>query len=697
MNPQSQTVLVERAVEYQKNGDHAKACVIYSGLMRRGHATARILANYGAAIYEQGDKAKALEYFKEALAIDPAHQNAWDNLLIHANATNEWDLVLKISEKIIDSSATNKRAHCAKAKALMAAGSFSTAQLNLVQLLESDPDDLELRELIARCHLACSDLDSALGHLLYIISIKPGDAFASIELSEIAAKAGDLESSMAILESAQEINPEDIRIILKIAREYQACGRMHEAISKYELALSIDPDRPEALASMAYCFSEIGEISKFFVIYDSLIERKVMTPEMLVPIIFICSIQGEEYLDKLRKYSSMYWGFFNGQTSGELAPLHVPSRAPQGRASSVALPLSRGVHRRKIGIVTGGLGTHVESCFLASFLLNYSKDLLAVEVVSNRWMNDGVSDVLSRAVDRCHSISDLSPSAARELIQKQEYDVIIETTGFTSGSAIDILSHRCAPVQCHWIGYHASTFMPTMDYFIGDSVLVPEAHSDRFSEQVVRLKRAWLAATPFTMIPEANAPNGDEVIFGSFSQIAKLTTKTLGLWTKILLATPPRCKLLLKDKFTNDPVMVSNLLAFFASQGVDPERIILKPRTNSWFEHMAMYNLIDVALDTTPWSSATTAFDTLSMGVPLISIKGQTTSGLMSSSVLHHCGKQAWIAHDEAEFIEKNLSLVEGISALRQGRRELQSEILTSQLFDGQGMARAIESFVLGA
>lgn len=693
MNPASLESLIQRAISYQKRGNYTRACMVYNALIRRGVSTARVLTNLGAALYEAGRSDAGLGLFEAALELDPTYQDAWNNLRIHAVSTDDWPRLSVNAKRFMEADADNWHACHAEAQVLMAAGSFSESRKILNQLLSTYPDDLELRVSMARCNLATADFDSALGNLLYILSLDPGHPFASIELAEMAAKTGDLDSSMAILQSAHASYPRDIRIMQKIAREHQLRGRMSEALSMYKLALGVEPDSPIVLAQMAYCYSEIGDIDMFFEIIDALDRRNEVSPEMLLSVIFVCSIHGEDYLGKLREYSERYWDtfsrriqsrFLHEQKSSELLLAPAPPTGPR--------PLR---NRKRVGIVTAGLGTHVESCFLGSFLMNYAKDILEVDVISNRWLSDGVSETLSLAVDRCHSISDLSLNAAREFVRRQEYDLIIETSGFTSGSAIHVLADRCAPVQCHWIGYHASTYMPTMDYFIGDHVLTPEKHADRFSEHVHRLNRAWLAATPFTQIPEASPSSEEAVVLGSFSQIAKLTKRTLELWAQLLVAAP-QCRIVFKDKFVNDPETVKRIYAFFASRGIGSHRLIFKHRSSNWFEHMCMYNLVDIALDTTPWSSATTAFDALSMGIPLISIKGKTTSGLMSSSVLHHCGKGEWVAEDEAQYVAKNLALIENVTVQRVNRREFQSEILTSQLFDGPSMARAIEGFVLG-
>lgn len=66
-----------------------------------------------------------------------------------------------------------------------------------------------------------------------------------------------------------------------------------------------------------------------------------------------------------------------------------------------------------------------------------------------------------------------------------------------------------------------------------------------------------------------------------------------------------------------------------------------------------------MALDTTPWSCATTAFEALGMGVPFVAIRGDTTSGRMSSSIVSAAGMSYLIAETKEEFanIVANLSI----------------------------------------
>ena len=129
----------------------------------------------------------------------------------------------------------------------------------------------------------------------------------------------------------------------------------------------------------------------------------------------------------------------------------------------------------------------------------------------------------------------------------------------------------------------------------------------------------------------------------------------------------------------------------FRSSGVAPERISFLPATGSWEEHMATYNRMDVALDATPWSSATTGFDALAMGVPLVAIRGGCTAARMSASLVRGAGHPEWIAESEEQFGAIVQSLCADLPALRQGKGALRRQVQASPLFDPADLCRALE------
>jgi predicted O-linked N-acetylglucosamine transferase (SPINDLY family) len=106
---------------------------------------------------------------------------------------------------------------------------------------------------------------------------------------------------------------------------------------------------------------------------------------------------------------------------------------------------------------------------------------------------------------------------------------------------------------------------------------------------------------------------------------------------------------------------------------------------------MALYNQLDVALDTTPWSSATTGFDALAMGVPLVAIRGGSTSARMSASILKGLGRPEWIAETPEQFARIVAKLCGNLISLRDAKTKLRGEVLASPLTDGADLCRRLE------
>ena len=76
----------------------------------------------------------------------------------------------------------------------------------------------------------------------------------------------------------------------------------------------------------------------------------------------------------------------------------------------------------------------------------------------------------------------------------------------------------------------------------------------------------------------------------------------------------------------------------FESYGVDSDRIEFTPPTATRFDHLNLYNSIDIALDTFPYHGTTTTCEALWMGVPVITLVGEVHAQRVSYSILKNLG-----------------------------------------------------------
>jgi len=110
---------------------------------------------------------------------------------------------------------------------------------------------------------------------------------------------------------------------------------------------------------------------------------------------------------------------------------------------------------------------------------------------------------------------------------------------------------------------------------------------------------------------------------------------------------------------------------------------------------LALYNQIDLALDTFPFNGATTTCEALWMGVPVVTLLGDRHAGRVGASILQRIGLDDFIAETPEEMVDLAVTVASNINLLRELRKSLRSKMLASDLCNGTVMARSIEETFL--
>ena len=121
-----------------------------------------------------------------------------------------------------------------------------------------------------------------------------------------------------------------------------------------------------------------------------------------------------------------------------------------------------------------------------------------------------------------------------------------------------------------------------------------------------------------------------------------MTAPTLAAWSELLQAVP-QSRLLLHAQAGRHRDRVSR---FLAEQNISPRSIDIRQEGARWRNTLRTYQRIDVALDPFPYGGGTTTCDALWMGVPVVSLAGQTAVGRGGLSILSNVGLPELVAHD---------------------------------------------------
>src|SRR5262249_40648323 len=132
------------------------------------------------------------------------------------------------------------------------------------------------------------------------------------------------------------------------------------------------------------------------------------------------------------------------------------------------------------------------------------------------------------------------------------------------------------------------------------------------------------------------------------------------------------------------------LIGLFAAEGVAAERIELLDHTPTMAAHLAAYGRIDIALDPLPYSGTTTTADALWMGVPVLTLAGESMVERMSATLLASVGLSDWIAADADSYVDRARRFSADPAALADLRHRQRAMMAASPILDADGLAAAL-------
>jgi len=168
-------------------------------------------------------------------------------------------------------------------------------------------------------------------------------------------------------------------------------------------------------------------------------------------------------------------------------------------------------------------------------------------------------------------------------------------------------------------------------------------------------------------VSEPPAISNGYVTYGVFTRASRLPNAVFDVWARIL-RSDVTSRLLIKDHLLNDLSIQTRLLENFAAHGITSDRITLIGST-SREEHLAAYRHIDICLDPFPHGGGVSTWETLYMGVPVVTKLGNGLSSRLGGALLSAIELSDWIATEEDQYVD--IALRSAPDRLRTIRNEL--------------------------
>ncbi len=530
-------------------------------------------------------------------------------------------------------------------------------------------------------------------------------------LGIVLGNLGELDESIGCLERALAINPSNFDALKNLALAFYNKGTADRAITYCQRALAIRREHIDTLVTMGNAYARMDLLTQAQQCYERILTQDPKHAAALGNLANVLAYQGNaelalpyfrEAIANNRSFSGLHSNLLLClhylpthdpltvfREHLEWATLHAPDNDRHPVFSTERNP----DRKLRLGYVTPDLRGHSVAYFLEPLLASHDRNSFDVTCYVELGVPDKATERLWKLADNVRNTHGLSDDTAAAMIRHDQIDILIDLAGHTDHNRLPMFSHRPAPIQMTYLGYPNTTGMHAIDYRLTDEWADPPGMTERFhTEKLIRLEKGFLCFSPPAESPAISPLPSIErsyVTFGSFNVLTKITHEMLITWAD-LLREVPSSRLLIKNRQLTDKLLQTRLYAFFEEHGVARERVELLGRTSKE-EHMASYGKVDIALDTFPYHGTTTTCDTLWMGIPVVSLGGQSHVSRVGVSLLTKVGMSDLIARSRQEYIDCAVKLARSPQRLRHLRENLRKMVEESGLTNGLAFTRKLE------
>jgi hypothetical protein len=352
-----------------------------------------------------------------------------------------------------------------------------------------------------------------------------------------------------------------------------------------------------------------------------------------------------------------------------------------------------------VGYIGSDFNQHAVCHFVFNLLTGYDRSRFNVYVYDSQQKQHSSGNRVNRhirgAVSSYVNIDEMGDEQAATRIAADDIDVLVDLASHTAGTRMGVVARKPARVLACMIGYPNTTGLKCVDCRLVDKITDPihSKASELYTERLVRVPGCFLCYRPvffeddpFPAIEPTCKTAQSPVRFCCFAKPYKISDGAWRLWSQILDRVP-RSTLSLKARCFSDQASTKRFLERVAALGVDTGRILLSPFTSCHDDHLRSYNGMDVSLDTFPYSGTTVTCDSLFMGVPVVTLAGDSHRQNVSASILVNSDLSHLVCASAGAYVDLAVTLAHSSS----DKLSLRETFLRSSVCDGRAHARKIE------
>jgi predicted O-linked N-acetylglucosamine transferase (SPINDLY family) len=667
----------QMALGHHQAGRLPEAERIYRQVLAQAPGHAPAMHYLGVIAHQAGRNDEALGLVRRAIAVNPDDAQAYNsfgNFLVFDGKT---DQAIAAYHRAVTLAPDYAEAHLNLGGALKDKGQLDDAVAAYRRAIALRPDFPEAFSNLGAALKAKGQRAEAITAYHRAIALRPGYAEAHYNLANAHKDAQQLDEAIAGYRRAIALRPDYVQAIINLGNALKDTGQLDEAVAAYRRALALWPNFADIHNNLGSALKDQGQLDEAIAAYRQAIVLKNDFAEarsnLAYALHFHPTFDAHGIFAELRRWDREIAGPLKS-----FIPPHRNDRDPD--------------RQLRIGYVSPDFRDQVVGRNLVPLFRERDRRLFEITCYSQVLRPDALTSRFQRMADRFRDIRGLSDERVAGQVREDRIDILVDLTLHMSHNRLGVFARKPAPVQLTFAGYPGSTGLSTIDYRLSDPWLDPPGTDESvYSEQTIRLPNTFWCYDPLDCVDipvnPLPAPRKGVVTFGCLNNFCKVNRPVLTLWARVLRSVEGSRLMLLASAGSHR----QQTLAFLNEQGIDMRRVDFfpfQPRR----QYLELYHLVDLGLDTFPYNGHTTTLDSHWMGVPVVTLVGQTPVSRAGWCQLSNLGLTELAGYSPEQFVRIASDLAGDLPRLSSLRSSLRQRMAQSPLMDAPRFARDIEA-----
>jgi protein O-GlcNAc transferase len=652
------------------------------------------------ALYQAGGHNAARAAAESLIAAQPTLADALNLLCVIAQDDRRWADAEAYIRRALDVAPNTAIYLNSLGNVLLAQGRSDDAIATLGQAVQAAPNEPDIIFNLGNAYREAGRFLDAAQTYEKVIQQRPQHIGAYNNLALVLRASGQIENALTVLIEALGQAPRSVELRFNLGNAMHALGRWDGAEASYRKALELKPDHTDSMVNLGQVLIQLGRKSDA----EAMFHRAIaLNPELSQAYVGLADLVDDGSGDAVahrravlalkpdlaavRSSLLMCLQYDAAVTRHEIAAEHRQFGQRHNRASQPAyaarLVTFDPDRKLNIGVISGDFRFHAMLFFALPVFAARPRDHVTLTCYSTTVRTDEHTADFRNACDRWRDVRQLPSDDLVSLIVADGIDVLIDLSGHAPHNRLTAFAAKPAPLQVAWGDYVDTRGLAAIDLLLGDRIHTPASDQPHYVERLVQLTQDYVCYQPPAYLPPvASGPalrNG-QVTFGCFSEITKINAASVAQWAAVLRALPGS-KMVLNNRLLSDSARQGRLLSLFMDHGIGADRLDFK-MGGAHADFLAQYELVDVILDTAPYSGGLTTCEALVMGVPVLTVQGDRFCSRHAASHVIHGGYPEGVCTSVDDMVAKAKMLTADPVALNAQRRALRAKFLASSLCD---------------